>query len=125
MFDWFVTLYLTKQLKLSEECRADRSLSHTRICLFGQQVAADSTQSSHPQMKLSSVLRMLPIILHHRSKRVEFALSFVWFSSELGCSENADSRSRESAVLCCRIGFLSERSPHAVHDYGSYRARHG
>ena len=44
--DWFVILSVTKQLKLSEECRVDRSLSHTIICFFGQrdpQTAADST----------------------------------------------------------------------------------
>ena len=76
-------------------------------------------------MKLSSVLRLLLIIFRRRSKRVGLVLSCVWFSTKLACSENGDSSSWESAaVLCCRIGFLPKRSPHAVHDYGSYRARH-
>ena len=39
-------------------------------------------------MKLSSVLRILLIILGHRSQRVGCILSCVWFSSELDCSEN-------------------------------------
>ena len=132
MFDWFVMLSVTKQLKLSEECRADRSLWHTIIGFFGQreehETAADCThdyigQPSNPQIKLSSVLRLLLILLCRRSKRVGLVLSCVWFSSELGCSENADSSSWEYTVLCGRIGFLSEGSPHAIHDYGSYWAR--
>ena len=123
-------------IKLSEECRVDRSLSHTYDNLLFQSAgAADSSrqhtrlrQLSHRQMKLSSVLRLLLIILRRRTQQVGgVVLSCVWFSSEIGCTEkNAGSSSWESAVLCCGIGFISERSPHhTVQDYGSDRARHG
>ena len=89
MFDWSVTLYLSKQLELSEECRAYRVLSNTIICFFGQQVAADSNsrqhtrlrQSSYPQIKLGSVLGMPLIILRRRRKRVVFVFSCVCFQA--------------------------------------------
>ena len=68
-------------------------------------------QSSPPQMKLSSVWRLLLIILGRRSKRVGLVLACVWFSSERGCSENADSSLLESAVLCCIIGFFLRDHP--------------
>ena len=65
-------------------------------------------------MKLSSVLRLLLIILRRRSKRVGLVLSCVWFSSELGCSENADSSSWEPAVLllaAVELGFFLRDHP--------------
>ena len=95
--------------------------------LFGQQeeqqIAADSSrkhtrlgQPSHPQLKLSSVLRLLLIMCRRRSNRVWLVFSCVWFSSELGCSENADSTSWESAVcaLCYGTAFVSPPTTMAV-----------
>ena len=51
------------------------------------------------------------------------ALSCVWFLSELGCNENADSNSCEAAMFRGRIGFILVRPPHADQDYGSCRIR--
>ena len=48
--------------------------------------------SSHPQMKLSSVWRLMLVILHRRSKRVGLVLSCVRISSEFRCA-NAESSS--------------------------------
>ena len=106
--------FLVNKSSGQQQTAANSSRQHTRL-----------EQQSHRQMKLSSVLHLLLIIFRRRSKRVGLVLSCVWFSTKLARSENGDSSSWESAaVLCCRIGFLPERSPHAAHDYGSYRARH-
>ena len=103
---------------MSEECRVDRSLSHARMCFLGQQIvrAADSCRhdkrigpSSHPRS--NSAARCACYSTCRRSKRVGLVLACVWFSSERGCSENADSSLLESAVLCCIIGFFLRDHP--------------
>ena len=50
---------------------ADSNRHHARL-----------VQPSHPQLKLSSVLRLQLIISRRHSKRVELVLSCAWFSSE-------------------------------------------
>ena len=78
-----------------------RSTCKIICCLASKSTAADNTssrqdtrlgQSSHPQMKLSSVWRLMLVILCRRSKRVGLVSFCVWRWTEHR-SENAKSSS--------------------------------
>ena len=134
LLGWFVIVYVTKQLELSEECRVDRLLSHSRICFFGQQEQQTQQQTARTTRAAiapsdENQQRIAPAS-HRKSPpqqagRACMPLCVVFRANSFVLKMLIQAPRNESAVLCCRIGFLSERSLHTVHDYGSYRARHG
>ena len=110
-----------KQLTLSEECLREFSFLVNKSSRQQQQQTAHPTKaviapSDETQQRIAPATHHTGTSPSQQAGRACLVLCVVYELTR--CSENADSSSRESAVLCCRIGFLAERSPHAVHDYG-------